>query len=45
MFGSIKKTDFKDCEGLGSVIYNILRYKGLLHELEPGALFEEMPFD
>lgn len=45
MFGSIKETDSKDHAGLGSVICNILRYNGLLHELESCAFFEWRPFD
>lgn len=49
MFGSIKdlskRTDCKDHAGLESAIYNTFWYKGLLHELESGPLFEGSTFD
>lgn len=43
--GSLKRTDCKGHEGIGRLIYNTVKHKGLLHEFESGPLVQGGAFD
>lgn len=38
---SLKRRDCKGHEGLGNLIYNTVKHKGLLHDFESGSLVQE----